>query len=99
MSQHYTMIDWQRTAHAVEADTYSRNHLATLSGGQKVTLSAAPDYKGDPNAADPEQLLLTALASCHMLTFVAIAEIKGYRVERYRDAAVATGELRGRPTA
>lgn len=89
MSQHHTNIDWQRTAHAVEPDTYSRNHVATLNGGQKVTLSAATEYKGDPNAADPEQMLLTSLASCHMLTFLAIAELKGYRVERYRDAPVA----------
>jgi organic hydroperoxide reductase OsmC/OhrA len=52
-------------------------------------MSAATEYKGDPNCADPEQLFLTALASCHMLTFLAIAEVKGYRVESYRDAPVA----------
>ncbi len=89
MSQHYTTIEWQRTAHATEADTFSRNHVATLNGGQKVTMSASAEYKGDPDAADPEQLLLTALASCHMLTFLAIADLKGYRVESYRDTPVA----------
>ncbi len=89
MSQHHTTIDWQRTAHPTEAATFSRNHVATLNGGQQVTISASAEYKGDPDAADPEQMLLTALASCHMLTFLAIADLKGYRVERYRDTPVA----------
>lgn len=89
MSLHHTTIDWQRTPHATGADTYSRNHLATLNGGQAVAVSASSEYKGDPDCADPEQLLLTALASCHMLTFLAIAEFQGYRVECYRDNPIA----------
>lgn len=89
MSQHHTLIDWQRAPHAADANTYSRNHMATLNGEQTVAVSAAVDYKGDPACADPEQLLLTALASCHMLTFLAIAELQGYRVEAYHDAPVA----------
>ena len=89
MSQHHTRIDWQRTPHAAEATTYSRNHVATLNGDQTVAVSAAVEYKGDPACADPEQLLLTALASCHMLTFLAVAEQQGFRVEHYRDAPVA----------
>ncbi len=89
MSQHHTRIDWQRGPHAAEAGTYSRNHVATLNGEQKVSLSAAVDYKGDADCADPEQLLLTALASCHMLTFLAIAELQGFRVEAYSDTPVA----------
>lgn len=89
MSQHHAKIAWQRAPHFTEADTYSRNHVATLNGGQDLALSAATDYKGDPDCADPEQLFLTALASCHMLTFLAIAEVKGYRVERYRDTPIA----------
>lgn len=89
MSQHHTTIEWQRAAHPTEAETFSRNHVATLNGGQKVTVSASAEYKGDPDASDPEQLLLTALASCHMLTFLAIADLKGFRVERYRDTPVA----------
>ncbi len=88
MSLHRTTIDWQRTAHASAASTYSRNHRAMLAG-QSLAVSASPEYQGDPECADPEQLLLTALASCHLLTFLAIAEIQGYRVESYRDAPVA----------
>ena len=89
MSQHHSKIEWQRAAHPTEADTFSRNHVATLNGGQTLKLSSAAVYKGDPDAADPEQMLLTALASCHMLTFLAAAEVKGFLVERYVDSAVA----------
>lgn len=89
MSAHRTSIDWRHTPHLSEASTYSRNHVATLSGGQTVVVSASTEFKGDANAADPEQLLLTALASCQMLTFLAVAEARGYRVERYRDQPVA----------
>ena len=89
MSQHHSKIEWQRAAHPTEADTFSRNHVATLNGGQTLKLSSAAVYKGDPDAADPEQRLLTALASCHMLTFLAVAEVKGFLVERYVDNPVA----------
>ena len=89
MSLHHTTIHWQRASHDTDPETYSRNHTATLNGGQQVAVSAGADYKGDPDCADPEQLLLTALASCHMLTFLAIADIKGFRVESYQDTPVA----------
>lgn len=88
MSLHHATIDWQRTAHASVASTYSRNHKAMLSA-QSFDVSASPEYQGDPECADPEQLLLTALASCHLLTFLAIADVQGYRVESYRDTPVA----------
>lgn len=89
MSLHHALIEWRRATHATEADTYSRNHKATLNGGQVVEVSASAEYKGDTDCTDPEQLLLSALASCHMLTFLAVAERQGYCVESYRDAPVA----------
>lgn len=88
MSQHHAAIHWQRSPHPDDGTTYSRNHVASLNGAQAVNVSAAVNYKGDPACADPEQLLVSALASCHMLTFLAIAELQGYQVERYEDRAV-----------
>ena len=43
------------------------------------------------DAVDPEEALVAALSSCHMLFFLAIAGKRGFVVERYRDAA--DGEL------
>jgi len=88
MSHHLASIRWHRAPHALDGKTYSRNHTAMLNGLQSVNVSASLDFKGDPDCADPEQLLVNAVSSCHMLTFLAIAEFQGYRVEQYEDDAV-----------
>lgn len=85
MSQHAAAIEWQRAVNALDSATYSRNHVATLAGGQQLKVSASVDYKGDPQCADPEQLVVSSLASCHMLFFLAIADAQGFRVEHYHD--------------
>ena len=43
--------------------------------------------QGDPICADPEQMVASAIASCHMLFFLAIAEFPDCRVEQYEDSA------------
>lgn len=85
MSVHQAAINWQRNPHESEANTYSRNHRVTLNGGQQVNVSASVEFKGDTNCADPEQMLVSAVSSCHMLFFLAIAEFQGYHVESYED--------------
>ncbi|MFT6917171.1 MAG: organic hydroperoxide reductase OsmC/OhrA [Motiliproteus sp.] len=85
MSVHEAAINWQRTGHESEANTYSRNHRVTLNGGQEVDVSASVEFKGDPNCADPEQMLVSAVSSCHMLFVLAIAEFQGYQVDSYED--------------
>ena len=85
MSVHEASISWQRSPHESEANTYSRNHCVTLNGGQELDASASVEFKGDPECADPEQMLVSAVSSCHMLFFLAIAELKGYQVESYED--------------
>lgn len=85
MSVHEAAISWQRNPHESDANTYSRNHRVMLNGGQDVNVSASVEFKGDPNCADPEQMLVSAVSSCHMLFFLAIADFQGYRVESYKD--------------
>ncbi|MBZ2167514.1 MULTISPECIES: OsmC family protein [Marinobacter] len=85
MSVHQAAIHWQRADHESESGTYSRNHSVTLSGGQQLNVSASPEFKGDPECADPEQMLISAVSSCHMLFFLAIADFQGYQVESYED--------------
>jgi organic hydroperoxide reductase OsmC/OhrA len=88
MSKHQSAIRWHRAQHPIDHRTYSRNHVTALNGQQSVNVSSSIDFKGDPACADPEQMLVSALASCHMLTFLAIAELQGYRVDQYEDNAV-----------
>jgi tetratricopeptide (TPR) repeat protein len=53
-----------------------------------VKASAAPKYLGKPEYVDPEEALVAAISSCHMLTFLAICARRGIVVERYDDDAI-----------
>ena len=89
MSEHRINTHWQRDDAAFERGNYPREHRVRFDGGQALRASAAPEYGGDAAAANPEELLLAALSSCHMLTFLAVVANRGYVVERYVDDAVA----------
>lgn len=87
MSEHTAALSWSRHGRDFSYETYSRDHELTFENGQKSLASAASDYFGNPEALNPETLLVGALASCHMLTFLAVCAKRGYIVERYDDAA------------
>lgn len=88
MSEHKAQVIWGRTTESFDYDSYNREHLLIFNANIKIRASAALGFKGDADCVDPEQGLTGALASCHMLTFLAIASKKRYRVDSYRDAAV-----------
>lgn len=88
MSEHKATVAWRRTTPAFDYDTYNRDHAWTFPGGQTLKASAAPEFKGNPQCANPEEALVAALSSCHMLTFLAIAARRGIMVERYDDVPV-----------
>ena len=90
MSEHSAEVQWTSVTHPQHPETYSRDHTVTLENGHSLSASAAPAYFGNEQAANPETLLLAALASCHMLTFIAIAAKRGFPVTSYRDRAVGT---------
>src|SRR5690606_963639 len=50
--------------------------------------SSVPAPMSDPAAVDPEEALVAAVSSCHMLFFLAFAAKAGLVVDRYRDEAV-----------
>lgn len=88
MSTHTAAVEWSRIPHETDPKTFSRNHVATVAGGQQVRMSSSPAFLGDPDCADPEQMVISALASCHMLFFLAIADLKGFPVAHYSDTPV-----------
>lgn len=87
MAEHTTTLTWQRTTPDFNYKTYQRTHTIHFPGGSKMQVTAAPDYLGDPKVANPEELLVASLSSCHMLTFLAIAAHKGVTVDSYIDEA------------
>ncbi|WP_350347112.1 OsmC family protein [Agromyces sp. G08B096] len=76
----------ERRAHVVRAD----GKLHAIEG------SAARPFHGDPARWNPEELLLAALADCHLLSYLYVAARDGVVVRDYSDAATATLRQDGR---
>lgn len=95
MSTHTATITWTRRSGDFDYDTYNREHEWEFDCGQRVNASAAPDFKGKEENVDPEEAFAASIASCHMLTFLAIASKKRFVVDRYTDRAVAHLEKNG----
>jgi organic hydroperoxide reductase OsmC/OhrA len=94
VSRHVATIAW-RSNGDFAAGKYSRRHDIAFDGGATLAGSSSPDVVpaplSDPAAADPEELLIASVASCHMLWFLDLARRAGLDVAAYRDAAV--GEM------
>ena len=88
MSEHHATVEWERGLVEFDYRSYSRDHTWKFEGGVRVRASSAPEYLGNANLIDPEKAYVAALASCHMLTFLAIAARKRLVVDHYRDSAV-----------
>lgn len=89
MSEHRISLDWSRNGGPFERGNYSPDHLIRYAGGQTLHGSPSATYSGNDAYADPEQLLLSALSACHMLTFLAVCANRGYTIDSYADDAVA----------
>src|SRR3954447_25458844 len=89
-------VTWKRADDAKFTDQrYSRAHEWSFDGGITVPASSSPHSVRLPysvvEAVDPEEALVAALASCHMLTFLYVAAKQGFVVDNYADDAV--GEM------
>jgi len=92
MSEHLATVEWSRGDQDFAGNRYSRAHDWRFDGGAVVRGSSAPTSvpapQSDPAAVDPEEALVAALSSCHMLFFLAFAAKGGFTVDAYRDEAV-----------
>ncbi len=96
MSNYVATVVWTRAADAPFKDNkYSRAHEWRFDGGAVVKGSSAPSSVrvplSDPSAVDPEEALVAAVASCHMLFFLSYVAAAGFVVDRYEDDAI--GEM------
>ncbi|ADG98726.1 OsmC family protein [Segniliparus rotundus DSM 44985] len=86
-----TRLEWSGST-AGDYREYSRSHTAANPPARaELRLSSAPEYVGDAGLLNPEQLLVTAASSCHMLSFLALANRKKIDVRAYQDDAL--GEM------
>jgi organic hydroperoxide reductase OsmC/OhrA len=82
VSEHRATITWQRETEDFTYDSYDRNHVWSFEGGSEVAASAAPDFLGSAECVDPEESFVASIASCHMLSFLAIAARRRLIVDR-----------------
>ncbi|MCC9062581.1 OsmC family protein [Flavobacterium piscisymbiosum] len=72
---------------------YSKSHQIKIEGKPLLNISAAKAFKGDPELYNPEDLLLSSLVSCHMMSYLYVCSQNGIEVLEYSDNAEATLEV------
>jgi organic hydroperoxide reductase OsmC/OhrA len=69
---------------------YSRGHTISFDRKTEIAASASPHvvgkWAGDATI-DPEKMLVAALSSCHMMSFLHVARLAGFTVTAYDDHA------------
>ena len=58
--------------------SYGREFRAGIDGKPDIDGSADPAFRGDGQKHNPEDLLLVAVAACHMLTYLFLASRQGW---------------------
>ncbi|MEQ8234656.1 MAG: OsmC family protein [Gammaproteobacteria bacterium] len=98
MTRHTASIEWEAGAEGFARGRFSRVHRWRFDGGIELTAAAAPSVIPaqwtDAAAVDPEEAFVAAIASCHMMSFLHLANRDGLVVARYADDAVGHLEKR-----
>jgi organic hydroperoxide reductase OsmC/OhrA len=71
---------------------YDRTWRITTPGKPPIECSNDPLLGGDPGRPNPEDLLLSSLAACHMLWYLHLASTAGITVRAYEDNPIGVGE-------
>ncbi|MGV8893785.1 MAG: OsmC family protein [Burkholderiaceae bacterium] len=91
MSHYEATIVWKRGEEKFTDNRYSRVHEWTFDGGARVPASSSPHSVPAPMSdialVDPEEAVVAATSSCHMLWFLSIAAKGGFAVDQYTDRA------------
>jgi len=96
MSTYTAKIIWKSDSpETFTKNRYTRGHSWEFDDGVTVPASSSPHAVRLPYsveaAVDPEEALVAAVSSCHMLTFLWLAATAGFNIESYEDNAV--GEM------
>lgn len=69
---------------------YDRDHEVLAAGKPPIPGSSDPQFRGDRQRWNPEELLVASLAQCHMLWYLNLAAVEGIVVTDYTDAPTGT---------
>lgn len=86
-------LNWTSKKEDSSSKIYSKTHQIQIEGKPILDISAAKVFKGDPTLYNPEDLLLSSLVSCHMMSYLYVCSQNGIEVLEYSDNAEATLEV------
>ena len=89
MSELSINLNWDLSGKYFIPGEYSADHIITINNEISIPSSSAPEYGGNKNKLNPEQGLVAAMSSCHMMTFLALAAKMKWPVLNYSDKAIA----------
>lgn len=99
MHSYDATVSWSRGNQKFTDNRYSRGHAWTFDGGVEVPASSSPHVVPLPMSVaenvDPEEALVAATSSCHMLFFLGFAAKRGFVVDSYVDRASGIMEKNG----
>lgn len=76
--------------------TYTRSHRVVIENKQPLPLTSDPAFRGDAATHNPEDLFLTAISSCHMLSYLALCAKYRINVLSYEDRAAGVMQEDGK---
>jgi organic hydroperoxide reductase OsmC/OhrA len=69
---------------------FERSHSIIVDNKAEILASSDPAFRGDKTKHNPEELLLAAVSSCHMLWYLHLCAEAGIVVTAYTDNATGT---------
>jgi len=69
---------------------YERSHTISAPGKPVIAGSSDPAFRGDASRYNPEEMLVAALSTCHMLSYLHVCAVAGIVVVDYKDKATGT---------
>ncbi|SFI80844.1 OsmC family protein [Myroides guanonis] len=83
----------EREIEGISNKRFVKNHSISIDGKPDINISAAKAFKGDASLYNPEDLILSSLASCHMMSYLYCCSQNGISIANYKDDAEAFLEV------
>ena len=90
---HYALsIEWTGNLGTGTSDyrAYTRNHIISAENKPEIPGSSDPHFRGDKTRYNPEEMLVAALSTCHMLSYLHLCAVNKVIVLEYNDKATGT---------
>lgn len=70
--------------------SYERSYTISINNKAEIHGSSDPVFRGDATKHNPEELLVAALSSCHLLSYLHLCAANGIVVTEYEDHATGS---------